>query len=93
VKSSVELFNKIKTSLLGISDPQILTEFEAVMNQGQAFVYSTPVTYASTSSTTGPEKSTAIISPIPSLTPLETSFGTPSSELIHVNDLTPILPE
>jgi hypothetical protein len=34
-----------------------------------------------------------IISLIPSLTPLATSFGTPSSKLVHVDDITPIFPE
>jgi hypothetical protein len=33
------------------------------------------------------------MSPITSLTPLQTSFGNPSSELTFVGDLTPILPE
>jgi len=79
VKSSEGLFKEIKTSLLGLNDQQILTQFEAFMNQGQAFPYSTLVTSASTPSTTGPESSTTIISHTPSLTPLVTSFGTPSS--------------
>jgi hypothetical protein len=34
-----------------------------------------------------------IMSPITSLTPLQTSFRNPSSELTFVGDLTPILPE
>jgi hypothetical protein len=63
------------------------------MNQGQVFPHSTPVTSVGTPSTTGPESSTTIISPIPSLTPLETSFGTPSSEVVHIDELTPILPK
>jgi hypothetical protein len=34
------------------------------------------------------------MSPITSLTPLQTSFGNPNTtELIHVDDLTPIFPE
>jgi hypothetical protein len=33
------------------------------------------------------------MSPITSLTPLQTGFGNPNSELIHVGDLNPILPE
>jgi hypothetical protein len=33
------------------------------------------------------------MSPITSLTPLQTSFGNPSFELTFVGDLTPILPE
>jgi hypothetical protein len=93
VNCSEGLFKEIKTSLLGLNDQQILTQFEAFMNQGQVFPHSTPVTSAGTPSTTGLESSTTIISLIPSLTPLATSFGTPSSELIHVDDLTHILPE
>jgi hypothetical protein len=92
-KSSEGLFKEIKSSLLGLNDQQILAQFEAFMNQGQVVPHSTPATPVGTPNTTGPENSTTIISPIPSLTPLQTSFGTPSSELIHVDDLTPILPE
>jgi len=60
------------------------------MNQGQLFPHSTLATHVGTPNTTGQEHSTIIISPIPSLTPLQTNF---SSELIHVVDLTPIFPE
>jgi len=63
------------------------------MNKGQIFPHSTPVTYAGIPSTTSPEISTAIISHIPSLTPLATSFVTPSLESIHIDELTPILPK
>jgi hypothetical protein len=93
LKSSDGLFKEIKTSLLGLNDQQILAHFEAFMKHGQVFPPSTPVTYVVISSTTGPESSTAIISPIPSLTPLATNFETPSSEVIHIDELTPILPE
>jgi hypothetical protein len=37
MKSSKGLFKEIKKSLLGMNDQQILTQFEAFMNQGQAF--------------------------------------------------------
>jgi hypothetical protein len=37
LKSSDGLFKEIKTSLLGLNDQQILTQFEAFMNQGQVF--------------------------------------------------------
>jgi hypothetical protein len=63
------------------------------MNKGQIFPHSTPVTYVGIASTTSPEISTAIISHIPSLTPLATSFVTPSLESIHIDELTPILPK
>jgi hypothetical protein len=37
-----------------------------------------------------PEGSIALSSPIPSLTPLETSFELPGLEIINIDDLTPI---
>jgi hypothetical protein len=92
-KSSEGLFKEIETSLSGLNDQQILAQFEDFMNHGQIFPHSTPATLVGTPNTTIPESSTTIISHIPSLTPLRTRFGTPSSELIHVDDLTPILPE
>jgi hypothetical protein len=63
------------------------------MKKGQSFSPSTLVTSATILRTIGPEISTTIISPIPSLTPLATSFGTPSSEVVHINKITPILHE
>jgi hypothetical protein len=52
-----------------------------------------PATSIGTPNTTRQEHSTTIISPITSLTPLQTSFGNPSPKLIFVGDLTPIFPE
>jgi hypothetical protein len=92
-KNIEKLFQEIKTSLSGLNDPQVLSWFEAFMNQGQVVPHSTPATPAGTPNTTGQEHSTPVMSPITSLTPLQTSFGNPNSELIHVGDLTPILLE
>jgi len=52
-KSSNGLFKEIKTSLLGINDQQILSQFETFMNQGQFFPHSTLVTSAAIPNTTG----------------------------------------
>ena len=90
MKSSDGLFKEIKTSLLGLNDQRILDQFEAFMKQGHAFSPSTRVTYVAILSTTGPESSTTIISHIPSLTPLATSFETPISEVIHIDEITHI---
>jgi hypothetical protein len=87
------LFQEIKTSLSGLNDPQVLARFEAFMNLEQVVPHSTPTTSAGTPNTTGQEHSITVRSPITSLTPLHTIFGNPSSELIYVSDLTPILPE
>jgi len=38
-------------------------------------------------------ETTALVIPIPSLTPLPTSYEMPSSEVINIDDLTPIEPE
>jgi hypothetical protein len=42
---------------------------------------------------TNQEESTALISPIPSLTPLATSYELSSSEVINIDEITPIDPE
>jgi hypothetical protein len=93
LKSSNGLFKEIKKSLLRLHDQHILSHFESVMRKGQIFTPSTIVTSADIPSTTGPESSTTIISLIPSLTPLATSFETPCSEVVHIDELTPIFPE
>jgi hypothetical protein len=49
-----------------------------------------PVTPTDTSQTTEGKKFTKIGSPISSLTPLQSSFRTPGSEVIFASDLTPI---
>ena len=63
------------------------------MNQGKFFPHSTLATPIGTPDTIGQEHSTTIMSPITSLTHLQTSFGNPNFELTYVGDLTPISPE
>jgi hypothetical protein len=92
-KSPERLFQEIKTSLSILNNQQALAQFEAFMNQGQVVPHSMPTTPIGTPNTTGQEHSTTIMSPITSLTPLKTSFGNPNLDLIHVGDLTPILPK
>jgi hypothetical protein len=87
------LFHEIRASLSGLNDPQVLARFEAFMNSRQGVPHSTPTTLFGTPNTTRQEPSTKIMSPITSLTPLQTRFENPSSELTFVGDLTPILPE
>jgi hypothetical protein len=71
----------------------MLARFKAFMNLGQVIPHSTPTTPTGTLNTTVQEPCTKIMSPITYLTPLQTIFGNPSSELTFVGDLTPILPE
>jgi hypothetical protein len=92
-KSPKTLFQEIKKSLSGLNDQQVLAWFESFMNQEQVVPHSMPATLVGTPNTLGQEHSTTNMSPITSLTPLQTIFGNPNSELIHVGDLTPILHE
>jgi hypothetical protein len=87
------LFHEIRASLVGLKDPQVLSRFEAFINVGQFIPHSTPTAPTGTPNTIGQEPSTEIGSPITSLTPLQTIFRNPSSELNFVGDLTAILPE
>jgi hypothetical protein len=86
------LFKLIKASMC-LNDQQLLASLEAFMKHGHAFPPSSPVTTIVTPSVTSPENPTALISPIPSVTPLSTNFEVPSSKVIHLEELTPILPE
>ena len=63
------------------------------MKYAHASPPSSSVTTTVTPSLTSAEKSIAIISPIPSVTPLSNSFEVPSSKVIHLDKLTPISPE
>jgi hypothetical protein len=63
------------------------------MKHGHAFPPSSPVTTIVTPSVTSLENSIVLVSSIPSVTPLSTSFEVPSSELIHLDELTPIFPD
>jgi hypothetical protein len=92
-KNPEELIKNVNTPMLGKKDQEMLASFEAFMKQGHAFPFSPSTTTFVVPSVTSPEKSTALTSTILSLTPITTSFETPSSEAIHIDELTPILPE
>jgi hypothetical protein len=92
-KNPEELFKKINTSMLNKKEQEMLASFEAFMKQGHTFPFSPSATTYVVPIITSPEKSTALTSTILSLTPITTSFETPSSEAICIDELTPILPE
>jgi hypothetical protein len=87
------LFKHIKASMPGLNDQELLASLKVFMKDDHGSPPSSPVTTTVTPSLTSAEKSTAIISPIPSVTPISTSFDVPSSEVIHLDELTPISPE
>jgi hypothetical protein len=97
VEKTPEIFPK-DTTITGISIPgknnqESLALFEAFMKHGHSFPQlltntKTPVKYI-----TNQGESTALSIPIPSLTPLATSSDLPCSEVINIDDLTPIEPE
>ena len=93
LNNTYALFKQIKASILGLNDHHLLASLEAFMKHGHVFPPSSPVTTTVTPSVTSPEKSTAIISPIPSVTPISTSFDVPSFEVVHLDELTPISPQ
>jgi hypothetical protein len=64
-------------SIPGKNEQELLASFEAFMKQGHNFPLSFPNTETPVKNTTNQEGSTALISPIPSLTPLATSFELP----------------
>jgi hypothetical protein len=80
-------------SIPGKSDQELLASFEAFMKHGHNFPLSLSNTETPVKDVTNQGESTAFISPIPSLTPLATSFDLPCSEVINIDDLTPIEPE
>jgi hypothetical protein len=83
------LFKHIKASMLGLNDQELLDSLENFIKYDHASPPSSQVTPSATSS----EKSTALISPVPSVTPLSTNFEVPSFEFIHLDELTPIFHE
>jgi hypothetical protein len=85
------LTQELKASLSSPLGPQATAQLEAFLKQGQDKPPSTPTTPAT--NTTEQQLSMDIGAPITSLTPLQSSFGNPSSEVIYVGDLTPILPK
>jgi hypothetical protein len=82
---------ELKASLSIPVGPQATTHLEAFLKQGHETSPSTPAT--SVSHTIDQQPPMEIGTPITSLTPLESSFGNPGSEVIYVGDLTPILPK
>jgi hypothetical protein len=81
-------------TILGKIDEESLAFFEAFMKHGHTFpqLFSntkTPMKYV----TIQGDQSTALAIPIPSLTPLETSYDLSGSEVINEDDLTPIVEE
>jgi hypothetical protein len=80
-------------SVPGKDEKKLLASFEAFMKHGHTFPLSFPNTETPVKDATNPEGSTALSSPIPSLTPLATSSELPGSEVINIDDLTPIQPE
>jgi hypothetical protein len=93
VKNTDVLSKEVKTSILGKHDHKLLVSFEYFMKHGHAFPLSSSTTTTVIQSVTSPGKSTALTSPIPLLTSIATSFEVPSLEVIHIDELTPILPE
>jgi hypothetical protein len=83
----------IVISILGKNVPKLLALFETFMKQGHTFPLLWPNTKNPMKNVTNPEGSTALISPIPSLTPLETSFALLGSKVINIDDLTLIQSE
>ena len=86
------LFKQIKASMPGLNNKDLLDSLEVFMKYDHASPPSSPITTTVTPSLTSAEKSTAIISPIPLVTPISTNFEVPSSKVIHLDELTPIFP-
>jgi hypothetical protein len=87
------LNQKLEASLSSPLGPQAKAQLEAFLKQGQTMSPSSPTTPIGTSNTIEQQQSMEIGSPITSLTPLQSSFGTPHPNFFFVNELTPISPE
>jgi hypothetical protein len=79
---------ELKASLSIPLGPQAMAHLEAFLKQGKDTSPSIPAT--SVAHTAKKKSSTEIGTPITSLTPLHSSFKNPSSEVIFIDDLTPI---
>jgi hypothetical protein len=77
-------------SIPGKYEKKLLASFEAFMNHEHTFPLSSSNTETLVKYATKPEGSTTLSSPIPSLTPLATSFELHGSDIINIDDLTPI---
>jgi hypothetical protein len=67
--------------------------FEAFMKHGHSFPQMTSNIETHVKDVTAQRESTTLAIHIPSLTPLATSSGIPSSKVVNVDDLTPIEPK
>jgi hypothetical protein len=83
----------IGISILGKSDQESLTLFEDFMKHGHNFPLLLSKSETHMKDVRNQWGSTALISPIPSLTPLATSYDLPCSKVINIDDLTPIEPK
>jgi hypothetical protein len=90
-KSTKVLMQKVEASSSNPLGTQAKAQLEAFLKQGQDTSPSTPS--KPVAHTAEKQPSTEIGSPIASLTPLQSSFRIPSSEVIFIGDLTPISPE
>jgi hypothetical protein len=79
---------ELETSLSNPLDAQDKAQIEAFLKKGEDTSPSTP--NKPVTDTTEKQMSTDIGNPIFSLTPLQSSHGNPSSEVIFIDDLTPI---
>jgi len=91
VENNVDTLFKY-TIITGENEQKLLASFEAFMKQGHTFPLSLPNTETPVKNATNLEGSTALVSPIPSLTPLATHFDLLVSEIINIDNLTPIKP-
>jgi hypothetical protein len=80
-KRPQKLTQEVKASLSGQLIPQELAQLEDFLKQGQDMPRSTPTNPSVTSITIEPQHSIEIYTPITSLTPLQTNFRNPNSEL------------
>jgi len=85
------LTQELEAPLSSPLGPQATTQLEAFLKQWHDTSLLTPATPAL--NTAEQQQSIEIDTPITSLNPLQSSFRNPSSEVIFVSDLTPILPE
>jgi hypothetical protein len=90
-KGSEVLTQELKLSLSIPLGPQATVQIERFLKQGHDTSPSTPTTYVA--NIVEQQPSMDIGTPITSLTPLQSSFKNLSSEVIYVDDLTPIMPE
>jgi hypothetical protein len=92
-KSSEGLTKELEASLSGQLSPQEIAQLKAFLKKGQDVPPLSPTTLVGTSNTTEQQQCTNIVTPITSLTHLQSNFGNPNSKIVFVSDLTPISPK